>query len=202
MALGDPYAIPADLELRLGQTDDGSFTRLLDAASRAVESFTRRQFTQPDPATPRRFRALDYERVAVDDFFTLDDLEVEVAGVAWDVDTYIDARPWDGILAGQIAWPYSDLFAINRMWPWARRAGITVTAQWGWLAVPSGIIEATLDNAEMMYLTRYAAQAAATRSITLGGYTESFGLPVRSSDVPPEMLKALPFRRRNVFGVA
>jgi hypothetical protein len=70
------------------------------------------------------------------------------------------------------------------------------------LAVPSGIIEATLDNAEMMYLTRYAAQAAATRSITLGGYTESFGLPARSSDVPPEMLKALPFRRRNVFGVA
>jgi hypothetical protein len=201
MALGDPYALPADLELRLGVSDDGTFTRLLDAASRAVESFTRRQFNTDNEATPKRYTARERERLAVDDFHTLDDLEVAVDGVVWDVDTYIDARPWNGEVAGQIGWPYSDLFAVNRCWTWSRRARVTVTAQWGWTAVPSGIIEATLDNAEMMYLSRYAAQVAATRSVTLGGYTESFGLPVRSSDVPVEMLKALPFRRK-VFGVA
>jgi hypothetical protein len=142
MALGDPYATPEQLAARLGTDDpgDGTFERLLDAASRAVESFTRRQFNMADEydVLPRRYRALDPERVAVDDFWTLEGLVVEVNGRAWDVARYIDARPWSGVVAGQIDWPYSDLFAVNRRWPWGcRRALITVTALWGWASVPS-----------------------------------------------------------------
>jgi hypothetical protein len=204
MPLGDPYAMIEDLESRLGQTDDGTFERLLDAASRAVEAFTHRQFNMTDQASPRRYRALDRERVAVDDFHTLEDLEVEVDGVAWDVNTYIDARPWDGLMAGQLGWPYSDLFAINRSWPWARRARITVTAQWGWLAVPAAIVEATLDVAEEMWLARAQTVSSSIRSRTFDNYSESFGDPTSGrlrDNVPPEFVRALPYRRK-VFGVA
>lgn len=204
MALGDPYATVEQLEERLGEVDGGTFERLLDAASRRVESFTRRQFNQTDEASERRFRALDCERVAVDDFHTLDDLTVEVNGVEWDVDLYIDPRPWDGVVDGQIAWPYADLFAIGRSWPWSRRALITVGAQWGWETVPSGIVEATLDVAEVMAESR-AAQSGVVRSESIGGYSISYGLPERfggsARDVPPELIKALPFRRKR-FGVA
>ena len=201
MALGDPYATAEQLAARLGVADDGTFEQLLDAASRAVESFARRQFNKVTEASARRFRALDCERVAVDDFHTLADLAVTVNGTAWDVDDYIDARPWDGVLAGQIAWPFSDLFAIGRSFPWSRRALITVTAQWGWATVPSGIIEATLDTAETMYTSRSAVQGGRTiRSESIGGYSVSFALP-SADDVPPEMSKALPFRRK-VYGVA
>jgi hypothetical protein len=85
MALLDPYATPAQLEGRLSTADDGTYSRLLDAASRAVESFTRRQFNRADEyeVLPRRFRALDCERCPVDDFWTLEGLAVEVGGTIW-----------------------------------------------------------------------------------------------------------------------
>lgn len=204
MALGDAYATIAQMEARLELDDDGSFERLLDAASRSVEAFTRRQFNKTDAASARRFRALDRERVAVDDFHTLDDLAVEVNGTAWDVDTYIDPRPWDGVVGGQIDWPYSDLFAINRSFPWSRRARVTVTAQWGWASVPAGIVEATLDVAEVMSLSMTNAQSGTIRGETIGGYSINYALPqnlVGHEGVPAELVKALPFRRTR-FGVA
>lgn len=205
MALGDPYATPEQLADRLGGEVSDSYERIVDAASRAVESFTRRQFNRDDDeyATPRRYRALDRERVAVDDFHTLDDLVVEVNGTLWDP-SWIDARPWDGIRQGQIAWPYSDLFAINRSFPWSRRALITVWAHWGWSEVPAGIVEATLDVAEMMSVALTSGQGGPIRSETIGGYSVSFAIPsmgAGTADVPPEFIKALPFRRK-VFGVA
>jgi hypothetical protein len=206
MALGDPYATPDELEVRLGRDDDGSFERLLDAASRAVESFTRRQFNRADEydLLPRRFRALDRTRVAVDDFHTLDDLVVEVNGSPWDVTRYIDARPWDGVVGGMVDWPYSDLFAVNRIFPWSRRALVTVTAWWGWAEVPSAIIEATLDVAEVMSLTMTNAQSGTIRSEAIGGYSISYALPqnlVGNGNVPAELVKAVPYRRKR-FGVA
>jgi hypothetical protein len=209
MALGDPYAEVCQLEERLGRSDNGSFGPLLDAASRAVESFTRRQFNRLDEpyAIARRFRALDRERVAVDDFFTLEDLEVVVNGTAWDVETQIDPRPWNGTTQGQTGWPYADLFAINRSFPWSRRALVTVTAWWGWEAVPAAIMEATLDVAEVMSLgSRTVSQAGMIRSETIGGYSISYGLPnllngAGLAGVPVELHKAVPFRRK-VFGVA
>jgi hypothetical protein len=203
MALGDPYATPEQLTARLG-TEPANAASLLDAASRAVESFTRRQFNRDDDeyATPRRFRSLDRERVAVDDFHTLEDLVVEVNGTIWDP-SWIDARPWDGIGQGQINWPFSDLFAINRSFPWSRRALSTVSAHWGWAEVPAGIVEATLDVAEMMSLALTSGHGA-IRSETVAGYSVSFATPSMSAggeSVPPEFIKALPFRRK-VFGVA
>lgn len=206
MALGDPYATPQQLADRLGGDVGDNYASIVDAASRAVESFTRRQFNRDDDeyTTARRFRALDPERVAVDDFYTLDDLAVEVNGVAWDLST-IDARPWDGIRQGQIDWPFSDLFAINRSFPWSRRALVTVWAHWGWATVPAGIVEATLDVAELMSLS-LTSGTGAKRSETIGGYSVSFATPsmgawAGADNVPPEYIKALPFRRK-VFGVA
>lgn len=210
MAFGDAYATVAQLETRLGTSDDGSFARILDAASRTVEHFTRRQFNRDDDeyGESRRYRALDPERVAVDDFHTLDGLAVEVNGTLWDP-ANIDARPWNAgvVLHGYIDWPYelpfSDLFAINRRFPWSRRGLITVTAQWGWSAVPSGITEATLDVAEVMTLA-VTSGGGTISSERMGDYSVSFAAPLSdatSADVPRELRKAVPFRRK-VFGVA
>jgi hypothetical protein len=202
MGLGNPYATQAQLAERLGTDDDGTFEGILDAASRAVESFTRRQFNRLDDdyqPPSRRYRALDCERCPVDDFWTLDDLVVEVAGTVWAADS-VDARPWN---APQDGWPYFDLFAVGRSWPQSRRPLITVTAQWGWETVPAAIVEATLDVAEMMSLTVTSGQGA-IRSESVAGYSVSFATPSMSAlteNVPPELVKALPYRRVR-FGVA
>jgi hypothetical protein len=203
MAIGDPYATVAQLRARLDRPDDGSFYRVLDAASRAVETFTGRQFNQVDAPSPRRFRAQDRERVAVDDFFTLTDLVVDVNGALWDVGDHVDPRRGGG-WSGEIQWPFSDLFAVRRSWPLSRRHLITVTAWWGWDDVPPGIVEATLDVAEVMSLSITGGQSGAVRSETIGGYSVSYAMPqmgTGNTNVPPEFAKAIGYRRKR-FGVA
>jgi hypothetical protein len=201
MAYGDPYASVIDLETRLGQTDNGTFADLLDTASRAIESFTRRQFNKSSTATARRFRALDPERLPVDDFYTLTGLVISVNGTAW-VLTDVEARPPDGIVNGQSGWPFSDLLTVARTWPPGRRAKVTVTAKWGWTAVPEGIRQATLDLAE---ITSYGGGGGSgvVRAEAIDGYSVSYGVPTLTGDaaIPAEFVKAAPYRRAR-FGIA
>lgn len=212
MALGQAYATVEELEAKLGRTDDGSFSMLLDAASRHVESFVSegcnpgRQFNLEPPgsaATARRFRPLDCERLAVDDFHTLDDLAVETNGTPWDIAS-VDPRPWDGVVNGEPGWPFSDLFAVGRRWPYSRRALVTVTAHWGWAAVPTSIVQATLDVASIMSLgVGVGATPGVLSSQTVEGFSESYGIPSLDGnpEVPKALKKAAPYKRK-CFGVA
>lgn len=202
MALGDAYATSSDLEERLGTSDTGTYDAILDTASRAVESFTRRQFNQVTEATARRFRPVDPQRLPVDDFHTTDDLAIEVDGVVWDVDA-VDPRPWDGVVNGVPGWPFLDLFTVNRSWPsFRRRAVVSVTAQWGWPAVPEGIRQATLDVAAVM-VSETGGATGPVRSMAIDGYSVSYSSSSMTSaaSVPPEMVNAAPYRRVR-FGVA
>lgn len=204
MALGDPYANIAELEVRLNKTDDGSFAALLDTASRAVEAFTGRQFNRSETASARRFRALDTERLPVDDFYTSTDLAVTVDGITWDL-ANIDPRPWDGIVNGQSGWPFFDLFAINRTWPWwQRRPTITVTARWGWAAVPEGVKQATLDGAELM-ANAAVGKVGPVNFEAIEGYSvryQSTEFGVSKGDIVPPGMGSVTMYRRRRFGVA
>lgn len=199
-ALGDPYVQPDELADRSGRADDGSYPRLIDAASRRVEAFTRRQFNKTDEATTRLFTAVDVERLVVDDFYTTTDLAVVIDGVTWASDDY-DLRPYNGIVNGEQGWPFYELLAVSRSWPIRRRATIEVTARWGWAAVPEGIAEATLRVAKVMVDS--LGQSGLVSSETTEGYSVSYQLPNTgpTENVPHELMPALPYRRRR-FGIA
>lgn len=205
MALGDAYATVTDLEARLGSPDDGTYEALLDAASRAVEAFTRRQFNRADEATPRRFRAVDTRRLPTDDFHTVTDLAVEVDGTAWDV-ADVDPRPWNGIVGGVSGWPFFDLFAVGRYWPWSRRAPVTVTARWGWAAVPEGIRQTTLNVAASVASSASTSdEAGQVKSMSIDGYSVSYAAGDGSTRTALVDLATFsladPYRRKR-FGVA
>jgi hypothetical protein len=198
MALGDAYADVEDLEDRLGKTDDGTFADLLAAASRRVEDFTRRQFNKTDTATAKKFRAVDPERLPVDDFHSLTDLAVVVGTTTLDPTKY-EGRLVDG--APGVVWPYSDIFRITGYWPYTRRRTITVTAKWGWDSVPEGIKLATLDVAAVMSYG-FGSEPSTVRSEQLGDHMKTFGDPSLTAEmVPPELVNAAPYRRKR-FGVA
>ncbi|HEY7824816.1 MAG TPA: hypothetical protein VIG24_18395 [Acidimicrobiia bacterium] len=206
MALGDAYASVAELETRLGTSDDGTYEALLDAASRAVESFTRRQFNKTETASARRFRAVDPRRLPVDDFHTTTDLAVEVDDTAWTVADDVDPRPWNGIVDGQEGWPFFDLFAVRRYWPFSRRAPVTVTAQWGWAAVPEGIRQTTLNvAASVVSSASTSATSGQVKSMAIDGYSVSFvaadGTPRTTVVDLTTFSLADPYRRKR-FGVA
>jgi hypothetical protein len=196
-AIGDPYASTAELAHRL-EVDDVqlSFAGLVDAASRDVESFCHRQFNKTTIATARRFRPLDWRRLPVDDFHTITDLEVDVAGTVWDLAS-IDPQPWNGVKNGVPGWPFENLYTTNGNWP--NTSTITVTAQWGWAAVPEGIKQATLDVAAAKF--RAGGSAYPVRSQAIDGYSVTYKLPGEGEQVLPELEAAVPYRRKR-FGIA
>jgi hypothetical protein len=199
MPLGAAYATILELETRLGRSNDGSFDELLDAASRAIESFTRRQFNKATSPTARQYRAVDPERLPVDDFHTTTGLAISVDGTAWDL-TDVELRPINGVVNGQTGWPFSDLLTVGRIWPAGRRARVTVTAQWGWAAVPEAITQATLDLAEIM--SYGSSSTGVVRSTAIDGYSVTYETPQLSAgSIPAEFVKAAPYRRMR-FGVA
>lgn len=200
MSLGDPYITVGDLGDHLGVSDDGSFSRLVAAASRRVEDFTGRQFNKTETASARVFRAVDPERLPVDDFHTTDDLEITVGSTTLTSSQY-DLRPWDGVVNGQTGWPFFDIFRVDGFWPYSRRAKISVTAQWGWAAVPDAIVQATLDVATVM---SYGVGTAPSlrKSEQLGDHMVTLADPtLTATGVPVELAAAVPYRRKR-FGVA
>lgn len=202
MAIGDPYVTGVQVADRLGQEYDPAIhDPLAEASSAAVELFTHRQFNRADEISPRRFRALDSERLPVDDFWSTDGLVVVVNGSTWP-DGSVDPRPWDGIVDGQPGWPFFDLFTVRRVWPWSRRANVTISAKWGWSQVPAAIVAATLDVAVDFV---EAGASGPVRSQSIDGYSVSYATSVMlaRSDIADfgPFAKAAPYRRLR-FGVA
>lgn len=207
MALGDAYASVAELEARLGTSDDGTYAALLDAASRAVEAFTRRQFNDAGSATARLYRAVDPWRLPTDDFHTTTGLVVATNGTNWDAASY-ETRPPNGVVNGQPGWPFSDLLAVNRTWPnYGRRSTVSVTAQWGWAAVPEAIKQTTLNVAAS--LPREGAGGGGgggqVASESIDGYSVSYTKADGTSATAIVSLSTFsladPYRRKR-FGVA
>ncbi|ORM00689.1 head-tail connector protein [Prescottella equi] len=179
MALGDPYISLADLKayLSIPQDETSYDERLNDAlnsASREVEQFTGRQFNKATSATPRRFAADGYYSVTVDDFWDEQSLVVEVDGY---VRTDITAYPLDGVVDGVPGWPRYRLEVAEGRFLTGRRATlVTVTAKWGWEAVPSTVRQAVLQLSGETFKLAEAPFGVAG--------SDQFGGVVRVRDLP------------------
>lgn len=140
MGWAPPYVDPDELNrfVRVVDVvDDVEAGLAIEAASRAVDAFTGRQFGQVDAAEARRYTARPRSGgwvADIDDLMTAADLAVEgpsgpVTGYdLTPVNAAQEGRPWTRLLVGV--------------------AGeVTVTAQWGWTAVPDAVKQATLLQA-------------------------------------------------------
>lgn len=162
MPIGDSYAQISELKPRLNITDtddDARLTEALDAASRDVERFTRRQFNMTSSATSRVYEPLHDRLVLVDDFHTTSSLEVAVDtaedgtyGTVLSSSKYA-LEPRNGVVEGVPGWPFWRIRAYDLdAFPVAQgRATVQVTAEWGWAEVPAPIKEATLVQAAELF---------------------------------------------------
>jgi hypothetical protein len=149
--LGGPYADRATLKRRMSIPDantlsdtDADFA--LVSASDTINRWTQRQFGQDTDVSERSYAA-GATGVDTDDFWTTDGLVV--SGAAFDVSSPAYAlEPVNGIQDGVPGWPYrrltngglwsSLLFGGSTAWT------VTVSAKWGWAAVPANIQMACL----------------------------------------------------------
>ncbi|HEY9418037.1 MAG TPA: phage gp6-like head-tail connector protein [Pseudonocardia sp.] len=147
MAWAPAYVDPEDLNrfVRVDDTvDDVEAGLAIEAASRAVDAFTGRQFGLVDAAEARRYTARPRSGrwvADIDDLMTVVGLAVE--GPSGAVTGY-DLMPVNAAQEGR---------------PWTRLAvdgvcEVTVTAQWGWTVVPEPVKQATLLQASRFLARR------------------------------------------------
>lgn len=132
-------------------TDDTQVALAIDAASRAVDRHTRRQFGKADAPTARRYTAYwESARwvVAIDDLMTTAGLAVTVpAGVV----TGYDLEPINAAADGR---PWTRLVIASTVAPTGAANEVTVTGTWGWTAVPPAVKAATLLQASRFLARR------------------------------------------------
>jgi hypothetical protein len=160
VALRPLYASTAELKAYISPgiadgADDAALTLALEAASRAIDHYTGRQFGLSEELEVRTYGATSAGRsaVVIDDLMTTDDLEVRSrtngAG-AWGDPLELEGAsgfslyPWTALAQGR---PWTMLVAASgTRWPIGERA-VQVTARWGWAAVPAEVRQACLIQA-------------------------------------------------------
>ena len=177
------------------------------AAESAVRRFCGRDFEKETVATARTFRPATTGTVWVDDFYTVtglivatDDNDDGTAEVTWASTDYL-LFPLDGKQAGETV-PYYRIDAVeSRRFPttnthWAnRRPSVSVTARWGWDAVPGAVEAATLLECSRIYSRR-------TSPAGVAAFGDFGPFRVRGGMDPTAMELLVPYRHPRVaFGI-
>lgn len=132
--------------LRIDDSADDYWLALaVSAASRALDRHCRRQFGRTDAVEERRYRirynrTQDYWVADIDDLMGVDGLLVNGVALAEAPELYplnaaADQKPWT-----QLVIPEDVRLALERPY-------VTVTARWGWLAIPETAEQATAIQA-------------------------------------------------------
>ncbi|TDE40502.1 phage gp6-like head-tail connector protein [Nonomuraea mesophila] len=194
MAIGDPYLTLPELKsyLKIVDTaDDAELDSALAAVSRGIDEYCGRQFNTDGIVLTRSYEARRAALVDVDDFHTLDGLEVEVDTSrtgSWAVRaaSRYEPRPLDGVVDGVPGWPYYQLKAVYTDWPITGRASVRVTAVWGWAVVPDPVRQACRILASEAFKMKDAPFGVA-------GFADYGAVRVRKNPVACQMLN--PYRR-------
>jgi hypothetical protein len=199
MAIGDPYVTSAELEAHIsGGTSTESAAGLLlavQAASRWVEGWCRRQFNKASTSSARLYRVTNPGRIWVDDIATSTVTVGDGTGYTntWDAADFL-LEPIGALNYGATGEPYTSLSVIG-----ARRflldypGLVQVTATWGWPAVPEDVKQATLIQAARLFKRRESTSGV------LGG--NDFGIVRVGTRVDPDVSDLLQ-RYRLVGAVA
>lgn len=157
MAWQPDYVTLAALKTYLRIDDDADDTDLavaLTAASRAVDDHCNRQFGQVAAAEERRYTARpDYDRgvwvVDIDDLQDVTGLAVTIGGSAV---TLYTLEPVNAVLEGK-AWTRLVVDPASAATPTGAANELSITALWGWSAIP-----VTVVNASKLQASRFTAR--------------------------------------------
>lgn len=198
MATGDPY-VTADEVAEFLRMDGGAASEADDhlalaasAATRWVDTYTKRDFNLATTAGARYFDVLSDGSVLTDDIghatilVATDSAHDGTFATSW-ASTDFQVDPIDAIALGR---PVTSLIAIGSYtFPSVsrRRGLVRVTARWGWPEVPDDVKLATLIQAAKLFKRRESTEGV------LGG--GDFGLVRVGSRVDPDVAALLdPYR--------
>lgn len=147
MAISNGYATGSELATYMGNTRSGFATsadveRAIETASRDLDSWCGRRFYADVNATARTYYAVNFYYLDIDDAWDVTALTID--GTAVTLADY-DELPLNGVVDGIEGWPVTRL-ALPRSGstPTGFVNRCTVTAKWGWTAVPIPVESACL----------------------------------------------------------
>jgi hypothetical protein len=157
VALGDPYVDLARMKDYLKFKpekieQDENIQEAILSASGEIEKHCNRQFNRTDTATARVFAPCSRTIVAVDDFWSTAGLVVEIDTIGDGTYSTVvpssdyELYPPNGVVDGQLGWPYYEIHLTNDYFPLhhRRKNVVRVTAKWGWQEVPEAVRQATV----------------------------------------------------------
>ena len=161
MTWAPAYVTTAELKafVRISDTVDDAFLALaVEAASRAVDRHTNRQFGQVAAPEERHYTAhWDRRRcrwvVLIDDLMSVSGFAASTDSGSITVTLGVDLKP---INAPATGWPWTTLVVdpASPILPTAAEDGVAITAVWGWDAVPDTVKQATLLQASRLFSRR------------------------------------------------
>jgi hypothetical protein len=158
MAISNGYATLADVKAALriptGDTQDDSLLEIsIEAASRQIDGFCERVFTQS--TATRIYRPTDVFTVDIDDLQSLTFLKTDSDGsgvfsTTWSATDY-QLNPLNGI-SGGIRSPYTQIRAVGEyLFPIyepqnvnSNEASVQIAGVWGFATIPTAIKQATI----------------------------------------------------------
>lgn len=160
------YCSVSDLKARLGITDtadDALVGTAVDGASRAVEEICGRYFW--NGTDTRTYVPQSIFGQQLDDIVSVSSFQVDFDGDGVYEQTWVQGTDYvltvspgkynTGTRGEQ--WPYTGFQVINTthyvpfMWPWSHQNRIQVTGTFGWPAIPSAVVQATLIAAADLF---------------------------------------------------
>lgn len=204
MTLTNCYITLADFKSYLfpggnaGSTEDAQMEAAITAACRNIDSYCGRRFYADATVSTRYYEASGRYHVQVDEFSTTtglivatDDYDTGSFDTTWTLDTDFRVEPVNSEMGGIAGYPYDEIHGLGtRLFPvggW-REYRVSVTAKWGWAAVPDMISQAAFIQAAHIY----------RRAKTPDGFAagESFGAIRVSRYVDPDVAMLLgPYRK-------
>jgi len=160
-----PYASTAELKsyLRIGDADDDpELDFAIEAASRAIDNHTNRQFGKAAAAEERFYTAHRVGSrgrwvIMIDDLMSVAGLVLEVQdvdGVALGVIDLYDLEPRNAAPEGR-PWTAVMVRPTSAAHPTGRQDEVAITAAaWGWTAVPTVVKQACLLQASRVFARR------------------------------------------------
>lgn len=181
------------VELRDHLQDSGSkldadlIDRAINSASRAVDNYTGRRFWQDATVRTRTFRPLEHRIAWVSDISTTTGLIIATGDdgtfpTTWAATDY-ELEPENGDEDGP-AYAWWRILAVGdqRFIPSTLRRTLSVTARFGWSAVPDPVNEATILKASQLFQRKNAV-------FGIAGFGE-FG-PMRITRKDPDVIELL-----------
>jgi hypothetical protein len=157
MAITQGYATLLDVKSALRITDsldDSLLETAIESASRMVDGFTARTFSNAGTAV-RNFAATDAINLIIDDAITVTEVastdEIGDTYTVWKLTDY-QLEPVNGRADGLYS-PFTGIRAINDYsWPVVdQQALVRITGTWGWPQIPTAVKQATIIQASRLF---------------------------------------------------